>query len=86
MAIRMAVCHGNVFNLIKGMQMVQNKKIAAGLALIAGLVGMGASGAASALPEMDVGSVSPIVAPDSLNTHDGTVAEPADTDAQANAS
>ena len=36
--------------------MVQNKKISAGLALVAALVGMGASGTALALPEVIVGS------------------------------
>lgn len=36
--------------------MVQYKKFGAGMALVAGLIGMGASGAAWALPEMEVGS------------------------------
>jgi len=36
--------------------MVQNKKVGAGLALIAGLLGMCASSAALALPEVIVGS------------------------------
>jgi hypothetical protein len=41
---------------MKGIQMVQNKKVGVGLALIAGLIGMGASGAALALPEVIIGS------------------------------
>jgi hypothetical protein len=36
--------------------MVQNKKFVAGTAVVAGLVGMGVSGAALALPEVFVGS------------------------------
>ena len=36
--------------------MVQNKKVGAGLALLAALFGMGVSATASALPEMQVGS------------------------------
>ncbi|WP_198115385.1 hypothetical protein [Massilia rhizosphaerae] len=36
--------------------MVQNKKLGAGLALVAALIGMGASGTAAALPELQVGS------------------------------
>jgi hypothetical protein len=36
--------------------MVQNKKLGAGLALIAALFGMGVSGTASALPELQVDS------------------------------
>jgi hypothetical protein len=36
--------------------MVQNKKVGAGLALIAGLIGIGVSGTAAALPELQVGS------------------------------
>ena len=36
--------------------MIQNKKIGAGLALIAGLLGMCVSNVALALPEMEVGS------------------------------
>lgn len=36
--------------------MVMNKKIGAGMALVAGLIGMFMSGAAYALPEVDVGS------------------------------
>ena len=62
--------------------MVQNKKVGAGLALIAGLLSLGASGAASALPEMDVGTAPPIVAPQSVNTVDSAVAEPEDEDVQ----
>ena len=38
------------------MQMVQNKKLGAGLALVAGLMGLAVSGTASALPEVIVGS------------------------------
>jgi type 1 fimbria pilin len=68
------------------MQMVQNKKIGAGLAVIAALVAMGASGSASALPEMEVGShlvagsnvdaQAQGVAPDevTIDAEDGTVA------------
>ena len=65
--------------------MVQNKNIGAGLALIAGLLSLGASGAASALPEMDVGTVPPIVAPQSVDTLDGTVAAPEGVDEQDSA-
>ena len=36
--------------------MVQSKEVRVGLALVAALVGMGVSGTASALPEMEVGS------------------------------
>ena len=36
--------------------MVQNKKLGAGLALVAGLMGLAVSGTASALPEPIVGS------------------------------
>lgn len=36
--------------------MVQNKKLGAGLALVAGLMGLAVSGTASALPEVVVGS------------------------------
>jgi hypothetical protein len=50
------VCHVEVFKQMKGMQMVQNKKVGVGLALIAALIGMGACGTALALPEMEVGS------------------------------
>ena len=60
--------------------MVRNKKISAGLALIATLFGMGVGGTASALPEVDVGTLPPIVAPSSVNTVDSTVAEPEDMD------
>ena len=60
--------------------MVQNKRVSAGLALVAALVGIGASGAASALPEMEVGTMPPIVAPASVNTVDSTVSEPEDAE------
>lgn len=43
--------------------MVQNKKIGAGLALFAAVLGMSVSGSALALPEMDVDTLPPIVAP-----------------------
>jgi hypothetical protein len=72
---------GDLFNLIKGMQMVQNKKLVAGMALIVGLVGMGTSSAALALPEMDVDTAPPIVAPQSVNPIDSIAA-----DTQADAS
>jgi hypothetical protein len=71
---------------IKEIYMVQNKKLGAGLALVAALIGMGASGTAAALPEMDVGTLPPIVAPDSVNTVDSTVAAPEEVDAEATAS
>ena len=41
---------------------------------------------AVALPEMDVDTLPPIVAPQSVNTVDSTVAEPEVIDEQANAS
>jgi hypothetical protein len=66
--------------------MIHNKKLAAGLALIAGLSGMGVSGTASALPEMQVGTMPPIVAPTSANTVDSTVAEPEDVETADTAS
>jgi hypothetical protein len=75
----------NLFNLIKGTQMVQNKKFGAALALIAGLAGMGVSGSALALPEMDVGSIRAIAAPDSLDTIDEATAEPEDATSQDSA-
>jgi hypothetical protein len=64
---------GNLFNLIKGMQMVRNKKISVGLALIVGVLGM------------SVGS-SAVVAPQPVNTVDSDAAEPAVVDEQAHAS
>ena len=64
--------------------MVQNKKIGAGLAFAA-VLGMCASGSALALPEMDVGSMPPIVAPQSVDTVDSTVAEPVVVDTQEDA-
>jgi hypothetical protein len=60
--------------------MVHNKKLGAGLALIAGLLGLGAAGSASALPEMQVGTLPPIVAPQALVTADSTAAEPESED------
>lgn len=66
--------------------MVQNKKVGAGLALVAALVGMGASGTAAALPEMEVGTMPPIVAPDSVSTVDSTVAAPEEVDTEDAAS
>jgi hypothetical protein len=69
-----------VFNLIKGMQMVQNKKVSAGLALIAGLLGMSVSGTALALPETEVGSRPGITAQaQSVESVDAAVNEEADT-------
>lgn len=66
--------------------MVQNKKLGAGLALVAALLGMGVSGTAAALPEMQVGTLPPFVSPDSLNTVDSTVAAPEEVDTDAAAS
>ncbi|GAA4655369.1 hypothetical protein GCM10025794_14660 [Massilia kyonggiensis] len=66
--------------------MMQNKKISVGLALFAGVLGLGAGGTALALPEPDVGSTPPIVAPQSANSVDATVAEPVLSDEQADAS
>ncbi|PQO98095.1 hypothetical protein C5614_12055 [Massilia phosphatilytica] len=66
--------------------MVQNKKIGAGLALIAGVIGMGMSSAAFALPEMDVGTAPPIVAPQSVNNVESTVVEPEEVTVQESAS
>ncbi|WP_075791152.1 hypothetical protein [Massilia putida] len=60
--------------------MVQNKKASVALALVATLLGMGLSGTASALPEMQVGTLPPIVAPTSVNTVDSVVAEPESVD------
>jgi hypothetical protein len=68
------------------MQMVQNKQVGAGLALIAAVLGMSVGGSAMALPEMDVGSVPNIVAPQPVNTLDSTVAAPDDEDGQDTAS
>jgi len=45
-----------VLALTKGIQITQSKKISAGLALIAGALGMCVSGVALALPETEVGS------------------------------
>ena len=66
--------------------MVQNKKVGVRLALFAAVFGMSASGSALALPEMDVGSTPPIVAPQSSDTLDSTVAAPEDEDEQDTAS
>jgi hypothetical protein len=66
--------------------MVQNNKVSAGLALIAGLLGIGVSSTASALPEMQVGTRPPIVAPQSSDTVDSTADEPEDAAVQATAS
>jgi hypothetical protein len=49
-------CHDELFNQIKGMKMVRNNKMGAGMALVAALLGMGVSGTASALPEIVIGS------------------------------
>jgi hypothetical protein len=54
-----------LFNLKRGMQMVQHKNVGAGLALVFALSGMGISSTASALPEMEVGSH--VVATSDLN-------------------
>lgn len=78
----MCRCHDDMYNLIKGMQMVQNKKFGAGLALIAGLLGMCASGAALALPEVDVGSRLTITTQtEPVESADAAVAEDSDTTA-----
>lgn len=66
--------------------MIQNKKTGAGLALIAAVLGMSASGSALALPEMDVGSIRAIVPPDSANALDSTVTAPEDEDTPDTAS
>jgi hypothetical protein len=70
--------------------MIPNKKISAGLALVSALVGTGVSGTASALPEMQVGTLPPIVAPSSVTTVDSTAdstgAEPVDADTADTAS
>jgi hypothetical protein len=75
-----------LFNPIKGMQMFQNKKVGAALAVLAALSGMGVSGTADALPEMQVGTLPPIVALDSVTTVDGTVAIPEEVNAEDSAS
>ena len=62
------------------MQMVHNKKIGAALAVIAGVLGMSVSGSAMALPEMQVGTLPPIVAPQSVDTPDSAVAVSEDSD------
>lgn len=72
--------------------MIAKMKIGAGLVLAAALIGM--CGTASALPEMQVGTLPPIVAPSSLSTvdstadstDDSTVAEPVDVDTADTAS
>jgi hypothetical protein len=46
---------------------------------------MSVSGSALALPEMDVDTLPPIVAPQSENTVDSTVAEPVVVDTQEDA-
>lgn len=59
--------------------MGQNK-VCAALALAVALFGLGVSSTASALPEMEVGTLPPIVAPTSVNSVDSTVAEPENVD------
>lgn len=66
--------------------MVRNKKISVGLALIVGVLGMSVGSSALALPEMDVGTVPAVVAPQPVNTVDSDAAEPAVVDEQAHAS
>ena len=62
--------------------MVQSKKCGAGLALVAGLLGMCASGAALALPEVDVGSRLTITTQtEPVESADAAVAEDSDTTA-----
>ena len=67
--------------------MVQNKRMAV-LALIVSAFGMGASGAASALPEMQVGTmiISSGQATATVDIVDDTAAEPADPEADESAS
>ena len=57
-----------------------NKNIKGGVALLAALSGMSLSGSAAALPELQVGTLPPIVAPSSVSNTDSTVAEPEDVD------
>ena len=60
--------------------MVRNKKASAGMALIAGLLGMCVSDAALALPEMQVGTRPPITAqPQSVELDDAAISEATDT-------
>lgn len=66
--------------------MVQNNKFRAVMALAAALMGMGISTTASALPEVDVGTLPPIVAPSSVDTVDSTVAVPDEVDTDDSAS
>jgi len=73
--------------------MVQNKKFGAGLALVAGLMGLAVSGTASALPEMEVGSriasmaaQTPVQADDSAPVADDAEADAVATDDDANGS
>lgn len=66
--------------------MAQNKKMVGALALIAGVLGMSVGGLAMALPEMQVGTLPPIVAPQSVNTLDSAVDAPEDEDVQDSAS
>jgi hypothetical protein len=75
-----------LLNSIKEKQMAQNKKVNAGMALAIALLGMGISATASALPEVEVGTMPPIVAPTSVNTVDSTVAEPEAMETQDSAS
>jgi hypothetical protein len=56
--------------------MVRNKKYGTGLALVAGLLSLGVNGAAWALPEVEVGTMPPIVAPNVVHAPDSALAEP----------
>lgn len=66
--------------------MVQNKKMGGALTLVAGLLSLGVTGTASALPEVDVGTMPPIVATQSMDTLDSAVAAPEEVDEQDSAS
>lgn len=71
--------------------MVQNRKFGAALALIGTMVAMGVCGTASALPEMEVGTLPPIAAPAPVDTLDTATADdiisaPEDVDSEDTAS
>ena len=71
--------------------MAQNRKFGADLALIGAMAAMGVCGTASALPEMDVGTLPPIAAPASVDTVDTATADdivsaPEDVDSEDTAS
>lgn len=60
--------------------MIRNKLVGAGLAIAVAVFGMSVSGAALALPEVDVKTIPPIVAPDAAGALDGTVSAPGSVD------